>query len=30
MQVHTWRRENIRIISLRKAKKKEETRYASA
>ena len=28
--VFTWRRENIRIISLRKAKKKEETRYASA
>ena len=26
----TWRREKIRIISLRKANKREETRYASA
>ena len=28
--VFTWRRENIRIISLRKANKREETRYAAA
>ena len=28
--VFTWRQEKIRIISLRKANKREETRYASA
>ena len=28
--VFTWRGSNIRVISLRKAKKKEERRYAAA